>query len=125
MANPQKRFNDQTPSEGTAQAIGALSDSILHAAGRSGSCEGEEDHMTREKQSAVGAGGKDFGLTRREKQVIVLVVAGYTKKDTAQKLGISQQRIKHHVAKIFGKLGVSNRLQLLLFALHHRLIGNV
>ena len=81
--------------------------------------------MTHEKQTAVGAGGKDFGLTRREKQVIVFVVAGYTKKDIAQKLGVSTQTIKQDVANIFDKLAVSNRLQLLLFALHHQLIDDV
>jgi len=81
--------------------------------------------VTHEKQSAVGAGGKDFGLTPREKQVVVFVVAGYTKKDIAQKLGVSTQTIKDDVAKIFDKLAVSNRLQLLLFALHHRLIDDV
>jgi DNA-binding NarL/FixJ family response regulator len=79
--------------------------------------------VTHEKQSAVGAGGKDFGLTPREKQVVAFVVAGYTKKDIAQKLGVSTQTIKQHVAKIFDKLAVSNRLQLLLLALHHGLIG--
>jgi DNA-binding CsgD family transcriptional regulator len=81
--------------------------------------------MSTEKQAGVGAGGKDFCLTPREKQVIVFVVAGYTKKDIAQKLGVSTQTIKHHVANIFDKLGVSNRLELLLFALHHRLIDCV
>jgi DNA-binding NarL/FixJ family response regulator len=78
--------------------------------------------VTRAKQSAVGEGGKDFGLTPREKQVIVFVVAGYWKKDIAQKLGVSTQTIKRDVANIFNKLGVSNRLELLFFALHHRLI---
>lgn len=81
--------------------------------------------MSPEKQAAVGAGRKDFCLTPREKQVIVLVVAGYTKKDIAQKLGVSTLTIKHHVADIFDKLGVSNRLELLLFALHHWLIDYV
>ena len=78
--------------------------------------------MSPEKQSAVGEGGKDFGLTRREKQVIVFVIAGYSKKDIAQKLGVSTQTIKHDVANIFDKLAVANRMELVLFALHHRLI---
>jgi DNA-binding CsgD family transcriptional regulator len=84
--------------------------------------EGEQvGIMSPEKQAAVGAGGKDFCLTPREKQVIVFVVAGYTNKDIAHELGVSEQTIKHHVANIFDKLGVSNRLELSLFALHHRL----
>ena len=85
--------------------------------------EGEQvGIMSPEKQSAVGEVGKDFGLTRREKQVIVFVVAGYSKKDAAQELGVSTQTIKHDVAHIFDKLAVSNRMELVLFALHHRLI---
>jgi DNA-binding NarL/FixJ family response regulator len=125
MASPQKYPNGQTPSEGTARAVGAISDGILHAAGRVDPASERRSPVTHEKQSAVGAGGKDFGLTPRERQVIVFVVAGYTKKAVAQKLGVSTQAIKHHIANIFDKLAVSNRLQLLLFALHHRLIDDV
>ena len=68
-------------------------------------------------------GEQDFGLTRRERQVIALVVAGYTNKDLAQKCGISEQTVKHHLTNIFDKLGVSNRLELVLFAIDHQLIG--
>jgi DNA-binding NarL/FixJ family response regulator len=78
--------------------------------------------MEHERQSAAGAAGKHFGLTAREKQVVVFVVAGYTNKDIAQKLGISPQTIKHDVTNIFEKLVVPDRLQLMLFALHHRVI---
>jgi DNA-binding NarL/FixJ family response regulator len=66
---------------------------------------------------------RDFGLTSREMQVIALIVAGYTNKDLARKLGISAHTAKHHLTNIFDKLGVSNRLELVLFALHHRLIN--
>lgn len=86
---------------------------------------GRRSLVTPEKQSAAGASGRDFGLTPREKQVVAYIVAGYTKKDIAQKLDVSTQAIKHHMASIFDKLGVSNRLQLLFFALHHRLIDDV
>jgi DNA-binding NarL/FixJ family response regulator len=87
------------------------------------SLEGEHvGIMSPEKQSTAGEGGEDFGLTRREKQVIVFVIAGYSKKDIAQKLGVSTQTIKDDVANIFDKLGVSNRLELILFVIHHRLI---
>jgi DNA-binding NarL/FixJ family response regulator len=80
--------------------------------------------VTHERQSVVGAGAKDFGLTSREKRVMAFVVAGHTKKDIAQNLGVSTQTIKRDVASIFDKLAVTNRLQLLLFALHHRLIDD-
>ena len=66
---------------------------------------------------------RDFGLTSRELQVIALIVAGYTNKDLARKLGISEHTVKHHLTNTFDKLGVSNRLELVLFAIDHRLIN--
>jgi DNA-binding NarL/FixJ family response regulator len=67
----------------------------------------------------------EFGLTPREKEVIALIVGGYTNKDIAQKFGISQHTVKHHLTNIFDKLGVSNRLELVLFTINHHLTDNV
>jgi len=64
---------------------------------------------------------KRFGLTPRELDIVTLVVAGYTNPDIAQKFSISGQTVKHHVSNIFDKLGVSNRLELALFAVNHDL----
>ncbi|HWF84956.1 MAG TPA: response regulator transcription factor [Vicinamibacterales bacterium] len=64
---------------------------------------------------------KDFGLTPRELQIIGAVVAAYGNKEIAEKLAISEKTVKHHLTNIFDKLGVSNRLELALFALHHGL----
>jgi two-component system, NarL family, nitrate/nitrite response regulator NarL len=66
---------------------------------------------------------QDFGLTPRERQVIALVGAGYTNKDLARELVISENTAKHHLTNVFDKLGVSNRLELVLFAVEHRLIN--
>ena len=63
-----------------------------------------------------------FGLTPRELEIITLVVAGYSNPGIAQKFSISEQTVKHHISNIFDKLGVSNRLELALFAVNHRLI---
>jgi len=62
--------------------------------------------------------------TAREREVLTLVVAGYTNKDLAQKLSISEDTVKHHLTSIFDKTGVSNRLELALFAIHHRFVAN-
>ncbi len=64
---------------------------------------------------------KDFGLTPREMEIVTMVVAGYSNPDIAQRCSISEQTVKHHVSNIFDKLGVSNRLELALFAVNHRL----
>jgi DNA-binding NarL/FixJ family response regulator len=63
-------------------------------------------------------------LTRRELQVIAAVVEGGSNKDIAKAFGLSEQTVKNHLSNIFDKLGVSNRLELALYAVHHRLLGN-
>lgn len=64
---------------------------------------------------------REFGLTPRELEIVALVVAGYSNPDIAQRCSISEQTVKHHISNIFDKLGVSNRLELALFAVSHRL----
>ncbi len=76
----------------------------------------------RPEHHASAANGK-FGLTSREMQVIAHIVAGYTNKDLARKLRISEHTAKHHLSNIFDKLGVSNRLELVLFAIGHKLVN--
>ncbi|HEY6210671.1 MAG TPA: response regulator transcription factor [Vicinamibacterales bacterium] len=62
-----------------------------------------------------------FGLTVRELEIVSTVVAGYPNADIAQNFAISVKTVKHHLTNIFQKLGVANRLELALFAVHHRL----
>lgn len=66
---------------------------------------------------------KPFGLTAREREVISAVVAGYSNKDIAEKFSVSEDTVKHHLTNIFNKLGVSNRLELAVAALHHKLVA--
>ncbi len=63
-------------------------------------------------------------LTRREIHVIAAVVDGATNRDISQQLGLSEQTVKNHLSNIYDKVGVSNRLELALFAIHHKLLGN-
>ncbi len=77
----------------------------------------------RERQPSNGRGGwKKFGLTRRELEIVGTIAAGYMNKDIAQKFSLSEQTVKHHLTKIFAKLGVSNRLELALFAVDNELM---
>ena len=64
---------------------------------------------------------RDFGLTLRERQIVSAVVDAYQNKEIAEKFAISEKTVKHHLTNIFNKVGVSNRLELALFAVHHRL----
>ena len=68
---------------------------------------------------------KAFGLTRREIEVLREVVAGYTNREIADRIQISENTVKAHLTHIFDKLGASNRVELALFAAHHRLLSGV
>jgi two-component system nitrate/nitrite response regulator NarL len=63
-----------------------------------------------------------FNLTRRELEITASVVAGLSNREIARKLSLSEDTVKHHLTNIFDKMGASNRLELALFAVHHRLL---
>lgn len=63
-----------------------------------------------------------LGLTPRELDVIAELVLGGTNRRIAGDLAISAQTVKRRVANIFDKLGLSSRLEVALFAVHHQLI---
>jgi two-component system, NarL family, response regulator LiaR len=56
-------------------------------------------------------------LTERETDVLRLLTRGYSNKEIAQELGLSQKTIKIHVSNILGKLGVASRTQAALYAI--------
>lgn len=60
-------------------------------------------------------------LTKRENDVVRAIAKGYRNKRIAQELGISEVTVRHHLTAIFGKLQVSDRLGLLIYAHHHGL----
>jgi DNA-binding NarL/FixJ family response regulator len=52
------------------------------------------------------------------------IASGSSNKEVGVKFAISERTVKHHLTNIFGKIGVTNRLQLALFAVNNRLIIN-
>jgi DNA-binding NarL/FixJ family response regulator len=78
-------------------------------------------YLPQEKDTATAK--KSFGLTVRELDVVSAIVSGFTNREIAQKFSISEQTVKHHLRNIFDKVGVSNRLELALFAINHQLIA--
>ena len=63
-------------------------------------------------------------LSDREKEVAQLVVQGFHNREIGEKLLISEQTVKNHLHNIFDKLGISDRLELALYAINHRLIDH-
>jgi len=62
---------------------------------------------------------KKLNLTPRELQIASAIVDGATNREIAQKLSLSEDTVKHHLSRIFDKLGVSTRLELAMFVMHH------
>jgi DNA-binding NarL/FixJ family response regulator len=60
-------------------------------------------------------------LTARERGIIVMVAAGASNKEVAQRLSLAEDTIKHHLSNIFDKVGVSNRAELAAYATSHGL----
>jgi two-component system, NarL family, nitrate/nitrite response regulator NarL len=93
--------------------------------------EGEiwlDNRMTAEvvnafKKSAEAGQRRDKPLlSDREREIVGLVAQGFRNREIGEKLFISEQTVKNHLHNIFDKLGVSDRLELALYAIHHRLI---
>ena len=58
-------------------------------------------------------------LTPREEQVVALVADGLTNRAVASELGLSEHTIKKYLLRIFDKVGISSRVELVLYALSH------
>lgn len=61
-------------------------------------------------------------LSTKELQIVRLLLKGYKNKEIAQELNNTEQVIKNYLRSIFDKTGVSDRLELVLFTIHHKLL---
>jgi len=61
-------------------------------------------------------------ITAREYEVLSAVNEGLSNQAIAKRLNITPTTVKTHVRKLFDKLGVSSRLELAVFARHHRVV---
>ncbi|MGA7460430.1 MAG: response regulator transcription factor [Candidatus Korobacteraceae bacterium] len=64
---------------------------------------------------------RNYGLTKREMDILTTIVAGLSNKEIAKKFSLSEDTVKHHLTNIFDKVGVASRLELALFAINNRL----
>jgi DNA-binding NarL/FixJ family response regulator len=67
-------------------------------------------------QKAPVADGTKYKPTRMEMKVIDLIVSGFSNKEIATELSISEKTVKAHLTNVFMKLGLHNRYQLIVYA---------
>jgi DNA-binding NarL/FixJ family response regulator len=77
---------------------------------------------TMQAADSVGTRVRDR-LTPKEMQIVALIVQGCKNKDIAMQLGTKEQVIKNYLRAIYDKTGVSDRLELALFTIHHRVLA--
>jgi len=73
-------------------------------------------------EDMVGARVRDR-LTPKEMKIVALIVQGCKNKEIGIRLGTSEQVIKNYLRNIYDKTGVSDRLELALFTIHHRILA--
>jgi DNA-binding NarL/FixJ family response regulator len=66
----------------------------------------------------VNTGGRPI-LTPREEQVVALVAEGFSNREIARELNLSHHTIKKYLFRIFEKLGISTRVELVLYAVNN------
>lgn len=77
---------------------------------------------TMQSSDSVGARVRDR-LTPKEMQIVALIVQGCKNKEIALQLNTKEQVIKNYLRGIYDKTGVSDRLELALFTIHHRVLA--
>lgn len=77
---------------------------------------------TTEAMRAGQVAAKNEALTPREREIIQLIGEGLKNQQIADRLFISEKTVRHHLSSIFGKLGVTDRLELVIYAYRYDLI---
>ncbi len=74
------------------------------------------------EEDMVGTRVRDR-LTPKEMRIVALIVQGCKNREIAHRLKTTEQVIKNYLRSIYDKTGVSDRLELALFTLHHRVLA--
>jgi len=79
-------------------------------------------HTAVVEEDGVGQRVRDR-LTPKEMRIVALIVQGCKNREIALRLKTTEQVIKNYLRSIYDKTGVSDRLELALFTLHHRVLA--
>jgi len=86
-------------------------------------CQALFDYIAQERASFPNFLLKQqLGLTRREQQLVQMISGGFTNKEIAVKLGLSEQTVKNHVHRMLRKLGAGDRLAVVEVCRTHGLL---
>jgi DNA-binding NarL/FixJ family response regulator len=80
--------------------------------------------LRQARNRPAGITGAPFALTPRQMDILRAVLTSRTNREIADTLGITEDTVKQHLTAIFDKCGVSSRVELALFAVHHRLVDS-
>jgi DNA-binding NarL/FixJ family response regulator len=64
----------------------------------------------------------DYGLTKRQMDVLWLMACGYNNNEISRELGISLNTVQKHAISIYHTMGVQDRAQAIIYALMHNLV---
>jgi DNA-binding NarL/FixJ family response regulator len=78
--------------------------------------------LNADSDDFVGARVRDR-LTPKELKIVALIVQGFKNKEIANQLGTTEQVVKNYLRNVYDKIGVSDRLELALFTIHHRILA--
>ncbi len=81
-----------------------------------------QSNKDAEPEDLVGARVRDR-LTPKEMKIVALIVQGCKNREIGLRLGTTEQVIKNYLRSIYDKTGVSDRLELALFTIHHRMLA--
>ena len=79
--------------------------------------------LPQQSKSVCRTGGEGFVLSSEELQIITLIISGYTNHEMARYLCSSEAKIYRRTQRIIEKFGVANTLELVLYALSHRVVN--
>lgn len=115
-------------SQGVYQFDASVMERMVETYSRSNTAQQSEtgEHLTlllpKNKANATPDSPSAAGLTNREIEILRLIAAGATNREVADSLVISEGTVKNHLSNIFGRLGLRDRTQAVMYAREHGLL---
>jgi DNA-binding CsgD family transcriptional regulator len=78
--------------------------------------------LAEAEDMAIHGGGKELILSAEEYRIVALILAGYTYQEMARQFSLAASTVSRRAGRILAKLGVANKLELVLFAIHYGIV---